>query len=54
MPKSRVNAAAAIVARRTMMRSHGVSEANLAQFVYRAPPLIERLVGRRPHMDLST
>jgi 2-methylcitrate dehydratase PrpD len=38
----------AIVALRTMMREHGVTEANLAEFVYRAPPLIARLVGRRP------
>jgi 2-methylcitrate dehydratase PrpD len=38
----------AIVALQTMMRDHGVKEANLAEFVYRAPPLIARLVGRRP------
>jgi 2-methylcitrate dehydratase PrpD len=38
----------AIVALQTMMRDHGVTEANLAEFVYRAPPLIARLVGRRP------
>lgn len=38
----------AIVALQTMMRDHGVTEANLAHFAYRAPPLIKRLVGRRP------
>jgi len=38
----------AIVALQTMMRDHGVRDANLAEFIYRAPPLIQRLVGRRP------
>jgi 2-methylcitrate dehydratase PrpD len=38
----------AIVALQTMMRDHGVTEANLVHFEYRAPPLIKRLVGRRP------
>ena len=38
----------AIVALQTMMRDHGVSGENLVEYVYRAPPLIARLVGRRP------
>lgn len=38
----------AIVALQTMMRDHGVSAANLRRWTYRAPPLIARLVGRRP------
>jgi len=38
----------AIGALQTMMRDHGVTQTNLAEFVYRAPPLIARLVGRRP------
>lgn len=36
----------AIVALRDMARSQGVTAANLERFVYRAPPLIARLIGR--------
>ncbi|MEM5518294.1 MmgE/PrpD family protein [Henriciella sp. AS95] len=43
----------AIVAMQTLMTEEGISEHNLKRFVYRAPPLIERLVGRRPVPDMS-
>tara|TARA_R110000787_G_scaffold102192_1_gene208026 strand:- start:2381 stop:3751 length:1371 start_codon:yes stop_codon:yes gene_type:complete len=43
----------AIVALQTLMKQDGVSAANLASFVYRAPPLIARLVGRRPQPGMS-
>lgn len=42
----------AIVATQRLVTHHGVSAANLARLVYRAPPLIGRLVGRpaKPEM----
>lgn len=42
----------AIVATQRLVTDHGVSAANLARLVYRAPPLISRLVGRpaKPEM----
>ena len=43
----------AIVALQELMASEGVSADNLKRFVYRAPPLIERLVGRRPVPDMG-
>ena len=38
----------AIVATRQLLTDHGVDAENLVRLVYRAPPLIARLVGRRP------
>jgi 2-methylcitrate dehydratase PrpD len=43
----------AIVALQTMMREHGVSAETLVRFTYNAPPLIARLVGRRPVVDMQ-
>ena len=43
----------AIVATQRLVTDHGVSAANLARLVYRAPPLIGRLVGRPPKADMT-
>jgi 2-methylcitrate dehydratase PrpD len=43
----------AIIALRQLIAQHGLTPGNLARFVYRAPPLIHRLVGRRPHAGMS-
>ena len=37
-----------IVALQTLMADHGLTSRDVAEIVYRAPPLIHRLVGRRP------
>ena len=42
-----------IVATQRLMADHGVDAANLVELVYRAPPLIHRLVGRRPVADMT-
>jgi len=42
-----------IVALRTLMTDHGLTAAGVAEAVYRAPPLIHRLVGRRPAPDMA-
>lgn len=44
----------AIVAILEMMRDQGLSADTLDSFAYRAPPLIARLVGRRPFMGMTT
>lgn len=43
----------AIIALRELMREHDLSPATLSRFTYRAPPLIHRLVGRRPFAGMS-
>lgn len=43
----------AIVALQTMMRDDGVSIDTLRAWTYRAPPLIARLVGRRPMVGMD-
>ena len=43
----------AIVALQALMRDAGITAANLDRFTYRAPPLIARLVGRRPHAAMD-
>jgi 2-methylcitrate dehydratase PrpD len=43
----------ALVALQSMMRENGLSAATLEEFTYRAPPLIARLVGRRPFLDMT-
>lgn len=43
----------AIVSMQTLMSEQGVTADNLSRFTYRAPPLIERLVGRRPKAGMS-
>ena len=43
----------AIVALLGMMREHGLTADTLESFVYRAPPLIARLVGRRPFANMT-
>lgn len=43
----------AIIALRRMVEAHGLSPQNLERFTYRAPPLIQRLVGRRPYPGMS-
>ncbi len=43
----------AIVALLGMMREHGLTADKLDSFVYRAPPLIARLVGRRPFAGMT-
>ncbi len=43
----------AIIALREMMAGQGVGMDTLGGFVYRAPPLIHRLVGRRPFAGMS-
>ncbi len=42
-----------IVALQTLMAAHGLTAAEVAEAVYRAPPLIHRLVGRRPGADMA-
>jgi 2-methylcitrate dehydratase PrpD len=42
-----------IVALQTLMAEHGLTAADVAEAVYRAPPLIHRLVGRRPSLDMA-
>jgi 2-methylcitrate dehydratase PrpD len=42
-----------IVALQTLMADHGLTSGDIAQIVYRAPPLIHRLVGRRPSADMA-
>ncbi|ACT59182.1 MmgE/PrpD family protein [Hirschia baltica] len=43
----------AIVALQNMVESENLTTESLDRFVYRAPPLIERLVGRRPFSGMS-
>lgn len=43
----------AIIALQQLMRQHRFDADTLDRFVYRAPPLIHRLVGRRPHAGMS-
>jgi 2-methylcitrate dehydratase PrpD len=43
----------AIVALRGMVRDGSVSASTLQTFVYRAPPLIARLIGRRPFAEMK-
>ena len=43
----------AIVALRRMVDAHGLTPDTLERFTYHAPPLIHRLVGRRPHAGMS-
>ncbi|MCA3585786.1 MmgE/PrpD family protein [Phenylobacterium sp.] len=42
-----------IVALQTLMADHGLKSTDVAEIVYRAPPLIHRLVGRRPSADMA-
>jgi 2-methylcitrate dehydratase PrpD len=44
----------AIVALLGMMRDNGLTAPTLGKFIYRAPPLIARLVGRRPFADMTS
>ncbi len=43
----------AIIALRQLIAQHGITPDRLQRFVYRAPPLIHRLVGRRPFPGMS-
>jgi len=43
----------AIVALRRLIAQHGLAPDDVAGFKYRAPPLIYRLVGRRPYAGMS-
>ena len=43
----------AIVALQQLMAEQGLDAARLERFVYRAPPLIARLVGRRPFPEMG-
>lgn len=43
----------AIVALKTLMADHGVTADTLELLEYHAPPLIHRLVGRRPQADMT-
>lgn len=43
----------AIIALRSLMERHAITPDNLGSFTYRAPPLIHRLVGRRPFAGMS-
>ncbi|WP_019516939.1 MmgE/PrpD family protein [Sphingomonas sp. Mn802worker] len=43
----------AILALRLLVAENGLTPDQLARFVYRAPPLIHRLVGRRPYAGMS-
>jgi 2-methylcitrate dehydratase PrpD len=43
----------AIVALRDLIAAHHIEPETLATFTYRAPPLIHRLVGRRPFAGMS-
>jgi len=42
-----------LVALRTMMDAHAITAANLDSLVFSAPPLIKRLVGRRPYAGMD-
>jgi 2-methylcitrate dehydratase PrpD len=42
-----------IVALQTLMAQRGLTAGEVAEAVYRAPPLIHRLVGRRPTADMA-
>lgn len=42
-----------IVALQTVMAAHGLTAADVLEAVYRAPPLIHRLVGRRPIAEMA-
>jgi 2-methylcitrate dehydratase PrpD len=42
-----------LVALQTLVDAHGVTAANLESLVFTAPPLIKRLVGRRPHAGMD-
>jgi 2-methylcitrate dehydratase PrpD len=42
-----------IVALQTLMDEQGLTARDVAEAVYRAPPLIHRLVGRRPRADMA-
>ncbi|PZQ46722.1 MAG: 2-methylcitrate dehydratase, partial [Phenylobacterium zucineum] len=42
-----------IVALQTLMAEHRLTAADVAEAVYRAPPLIHRLVGRKPSADMA-
>jgi len=42
-----------IVALQTLMAEHGLTAAEVAEAVYRAPLLIHRLVGRKPSADMA-
>ena len=42
-----------LVALRTLMDEHGITSANFQSLVFSAPPLIKRLVGRRPHAGMD-
>lgn len=42
-----------IVALQTLMAEHGLTAGEVAEAVYRAPPLIHRLVGRRPTSEMA-
>ena len=42
-----------IVALQTVMAVHGLTADMVAEVVYRAPPLIHRLVGRRPTAEMA-
>ncbi len=44
----------AIIALRELIDAYGVAPETLERFTYRAPPLIHRLVGRRPFAGMST
>ena len=43
----------AIVAMQALMEKQGLTADSLSRFTYRAPPLIHRLVGRRPKAGMS-
>ncbi len=43
----------AIVATQSLMRTHGFAADDVERLVYRAPPLIARLVGRAAHAGMS-
>ncbi len=42
-----------IVVLQTLMADHGLTAAEVSEAVYRAPPLIHRLVGRKPSADMA-
>lgn len=42
-----------LVALRSLMHDHGLGADEVAEVVYRAPPLIHRLVGRRPSAGMA-
>lgn len=43
----------AIIAFRQLIAEHDITKTKLERFTYRAPPLIHRLVGRRPYAGMS-